>query len=235
MICIITTEQLVAYLDGVAEEKVLKHVHRCAHCQRKAGELERAQQRFAAKLFGHTCPSAMELGEYHLGTLSAGEAQRIRTHLRQCSTCRQQLDELQHFVDDRALFRLSRPEAPPPPTILYPYLAAAMSGYSGNAAYRVRGSQDNQDFTYKIQESEINIEIQDSYTKLGHKTIWGLVVGLEADELLSAQLRHLDQSQASSPSEVEAGTFTIEDVLPGEYELLLSKADSAILLRDLNV
>ena len=233
MSCILTIKELVAYLDGVADEQVVKHIHRCAHCQRKAGELERAQERFAAKLFGHSCPTAMELGEYHLRTLPVRQAQRIRSHLRQCRACYPKLNELQRFVGHDRIFTPSA--RPVRSTIIYPYMAAAKFAYSANATVGVRGSAENEDFTYKIEESEINIQIQDSDHKLGHKTIWGLVVGLETDEILSAELKPLDSSQASTTQEVEVGMFTIEDVLPGEYDLLLNRAESAILLRDLKV
>lgn len=232
MSCILTTEELVAYLDGVADEQVLNHIETCTVCQRKARELGRAQERFDAKLFGHTCLTAMKLGEYHLRTLPTREAQRIRSHLRQCRKCRQQLNELQDFVDHDSLFDFMVRQ--PLLTIVYPYIAA-MSGHSANMAYAVRGGEENQDITYKIQESEINIQIQDSDSKLDHKTIWGLIVGLEADEILSAELKPLDQTQASTMQEIEAGMFTIEDIPPGEYDLQLNRSDSAILLRDLQV
>lgn len=246
MICITTTNELMAYMDDLAEPRVVRHIKRCSRCQRKVQELKRAQKRFRAKLFGHSCPSAMELGEYHLGTLSARQGKRIRTHLRRCRTCSQQLNELQDFVDDPSLHSLSPSDSPP--RILYPHpsIAAAKYGYATTSGYRVRGSGnrptnhkrgqgENETFTYNLNDSEINIQIQNSDSKLGHKTIWGLMVGPEMDTIHSAQLKPLNPSLPSMTQDVEAGLFTIEHVPPGEYELLLIANDSTVLLRDLNV
>lgn len=93
--CIDPTEiqegDLMAYVDGVADEVVAQHVRRCPACARRAQTLAELGTALAANLYRHTCPESDQLIAYHLGELGGNEKLVVAQHLRQCPHCAREL------------------------------------------------------------------------------------------------------------------------------------------------
>ncbi len=102
--CIIPPElddrQLLAYLDGKADKETVSHLQRCVYCRQKAEKLDRFQKDLTARLYRHTCPSPMELGEYHLRLLPPSQMLVIAQHLRECPQCTREVAQLGSFLGD---------------------------------------------------------------------------------------------------------------------------------------
>jgi hypothetical protein len=56
------------------------------------------EERLKARLFRITCPSSVELGEYHLNLVPANRKLVIAQHLRSCPHCTRELAQLQEFL-----------------------------------------------------------------------------------------------------------------------------------------
>lgn len=93
--------QLLAYLDNPqANQETAQHLQMCPYCRQRAENLNRYQKRLATKLYRITCPSPMELGEYHLRTLTAPQRLVVAQHLRECPHCMQEISRLEEFMSE---------------------------------------------------------------------------------------------------------------------------------------
>jgi hypothetical protein len=92
--------QLVSYIDGGADDSVVTHIAQCPYCQNRVGQLARLQNRLRARLFRAHCPSAMQLGDYHLGLLPASQALMVAQHVRGCPHCRREVQQLGMYLKD---------------------------------------------------------------------------------------------------------------------------------------
>ena len=217
----IADRDLLAYLDGETWEEVASHLAQCPHCRKRARELARWQQALTMRLYRHECPSALALGEYHLGLLPAHEAAALKAHLAECPHCRREVSELDTFLDDlqpsraghlldgtveRVRLVVARLLGPPGPA-----LAPAYAG--------VRG-EEQAPVLYEAEEIQIAIETEDDVEVPGRKVILGLVMG-EGAPGGEAHLWQAGQQIAAVPVD-ELGNFVIPDVPAGSYDLIVT-------------
>ena len=92
----------LAYLDGVGDRHSTAHLKACAACRARARRLQRLEQSLAARLYRITCPTPMELGEYHLGALKRRQAGAIKSHIDGCPQCGREIARLEGFLGDLA-------------------------------------------------------------------------------------------------------------------------------------
>lgn len=91
--------QLLAYLDEPQiSQETAHHIEICQHCRLRAENLKRYQKRLTTELYRITCPSPMELGEYHLRTLTAPQRLVVAQHVRECPHCMQEISRLDEFL-----------------------------------------------------------------------------------------------------------------------------------------
>jgi anti-sigma factor RsiW len=81
-------DQLIAYLDGEADETVKQHLRACEAC--------------AARLEAYSVLQSILLRApyFHLGLLTEVEASVIRKHLIECPHCAAELEALKQFLTD---------------------------------------------------------------------------------------------------------------------------------------
>jgi hypothetical protein len=98
--CINPTEinegDLMAYVDGTADQAVIEHVRRCPACARQAQELAALQATLTARLYRASCPTPDQLIAYQRGELRGSEKSTVAQHLRQCPHCARELAALAH-------------------------------------------------------------------------------------------------------------------------------------------
>jgi anti-sigma factor RsiW len=87
---------LMAYVDGTADEAIVHHVRLCPACTRQAEELARLQAMLTANLYRRSCPTSEQLIAYRYGELQGGEHLVVAQHLRQCPHCARELAALSH-------------------------------------------------------------------------------------------------------------------------------------------
>src|SRR6185503_18641157 len=92
--------QLLAYLDGEANQGITSHLERCEYCHERANALARFQDRLKSRLYRVSCPSSLELGEYHLRLLPAPQMLLVAQHVRECPHCERELAQLQDFLSE---------------------------------------------------------------------------------------------------------------------------------------
>lgn len=193
--------------------------------------MKNIEKRLAAQLYRVTCPTADQLGEYHLHMMTGNQAAAIKQHLNDCPHCRAELAQLQtylanlapdveHSLSQRVQIWIAR------------LVPDGMSGGGLQPALALRG-QDNGPLMYEAGDAQLTLEVQDDPQKAGARTILGLLIGAETVET-AVHLWQEAQKVAQVPVD-EFGNFVFAGLSPGTYELIVSGPDFEIHLQELTV
>ena len=93
-------KQLLMYLDGGADRETVLHLEKCSYCRQRAKALDGFQKHLTARLYRATCPSSMELGDYHLRLLPPSQMLIVAQHVRECPHCAGEVAELESFLSE---------------------------------------------------------------------------------------------------------------------------------------
>jgi hypothetical protein len=222
--------QVMRYVDGEADDPIVAHIKECLYCAEKASQWTVLQNRLRKQLYRSTCPTPMELGDYHLGLSPAPQVLVVAQHLRECPLCRREVAELEEF--------LAEPPSPTsflePAKVIIARLLGEQAGEPSSAPSfaGVRGEEE-EPFIYQAGDVRIVIEVQDDVEQMGLKTLLGLVTGLETNEF-TIQVSQGDQVIATTSVD-EIGNFIISHLTPGHYQLILDGPNMEIRIQSLPV
>lgn len=227
--------QIMSYIEGEADDAVVAHIRECPYCSERANRWTLLQKSLKKQLYRVTCPTPMELGDYHLGLLPAPQALVVAQHVRECPLCRREVAELEEFLAEptpqpgffgsvKALIAslVSGPGVDPD----QPDLTSA-PGFGG-----LRG-EGEEPFIYQAGQIRIVIEVQDDVEQMGLKTLLGLVTGLETNDF-TIQMSQGDNVIATTSVD-EIGNFIISHLAPGHYKLILNGPNMEIHVPSLAV
>ena len=215
---------LIEYLDSTADAWVAAHILRCPSCRERVATWSQAQDDLGKLLNPIACPSNTELGEYYLSMLSLERGHEMFLHLKTCLECQDDIDSLASFVDDQT----------PASQILYPFIASTTARQM--LAYRDSSPTHANEFTYQIEEAEINISIQESTLKANHHTLLGLATGVKTGTRASADLIPSGSVDLLLTTPINPlGDFVISDIPSGKYELQINTPDIAYVLRGIQL
>jgi len=172
-----------------------------------------------AALFRITCPDSAALGNYHLGLLAEGKVATIADHLTICPHCTQEVSQLEAFLVETAVSL-----EPSTADRIKVWIAKRISNGSngdpfGSAAFAVRGN-DTGPLMYEAGEAQLTLEIQDDPEKPGRKSILGLVLGIETNDVEVKLIREGEVVTAVTLDDL--GNFTISNLQSGDYSLTLA-------------
>lgn len=190
------------------------------------------EDKLSAVLYRATCPDSIELGEYYLGTLLEDRSGFVRQHLAECPHCTLELSQLESFARDTS------PDLEPSLSErvkvwiakLVPEVADGDPGFEPALALR---GDDQGPLFYEAGDVQLTIEIQDDPDELGRRTLLGLVMGVEPEDI-QVHL-YLDGERVVSAEVDELGNFIISDLSPGHYELILAASTVEVHVQDLAV
>ncbi len=219
-------QQLLAYLDGEADEKIASHLKGCVYCRQKAETLDRLQKRLITQLYRLTCPSPIELGEYHLHMLPASQMLVIGQHLRQCPHCAREIAQLESFLNDRTL-------APKDSLLGRAKLLVARLVGGGELTFTptpaaLRG-EGKGPITFAAEGIIIVLDIQ--ATTEGKVNILGQIAADDQDDWTGAlvELRRENLLQLSTTVD-DLGAFRCEGVIPSQQELRIIPKNGSIVV-----
>jgi len=233
---------LLAYLDGESDDQVATHLGGCPHCRERARSLGRLQSLLAARLYRYNCPSAAELGEYHLGLLPQDQRAALAYHLTECPRCAYEVTQLEDYLADLAPdvdFSLLE-QAKEQVRVLVARLVNGGMGVNllgqpalAPAPTGVRGDE-GEPLIYEADGVQVVIEIHQDPDQLDRRSMLGLVIGVDDPDQLEVHLWQSDQPVATVQVE-DIGNFVIPSLAPGRYELILSGAEVEIHIQELVV
>jgi hypothetical protein len=199
--------------------------------------MTRLEDKLTAALYRATCPDATELGEYHLDLIPAARQAAIQQHLAHCPHCARELGLLRNYLAELTpeldyrvrekvkiwLARLITADAPPG---VMPALALRGAGAAR------RGANDGP-LVYEAGDAQLTIVVQDDPEHPGHKSLLGLVLGVETADL-QAHLWQNAQLLATTAVD-DLGNFALTRLQPGPYELILTGGGVEIHVQQLTV
>ena len=187
--------------------------------------MEHIDQALTAKLYRVTCPSAEELGEYHLQMLPGERATAVAQHLRTCPHCVQELTQLETYLRELA------------PELTYTLrervqiwiaqrLPSDLTGQPGFApALALRGEVE-EPLMYEAGDYQLNLEIQEDPAQSGRKAILGLLLGAEEVDFAAQLWQNGRRLQTTTVDDL--GNFVFAAVPSGTYDLILSRLTAEI-------
>ncbi len=176
----------------------------------------------AALFFRATCPDGLQLGEFQTELLPAHESETILAHLANCPYCGRDLALTQRFM------RAAQPaERPTKSGVAWRVRVAQLldSLRAPQPALQLRGSAP-EPAIYLVDDVQIALTVERLTEGVA---LVGFVAGVAA---ISADFWQNDQLVASVPID-ESGSFAVEQIAVGRYQLLLRAVDSAIEIPEL--
>ena len=233
---------LLTYIDGRADHQVLAHLERCPHCREKFEQLTRLHNRLTAQLYRFSCPSLTELGEFCLDVVSYAQARAINQHLAECPHCSRELAQLKDYLTELAPTLESGPleRFKERVRVLVARLVngGLVDGLSRRPtpapAYAGLRGDEEAPLIYQANDLQVVIQVQEDPSRLGRKTILGLIIGLAEGHELEAHLWRSDQC-VDTVSVDELGDFVFPNLAPDNYELILSGSEVEIHIQNLKV
>jgi hypothetical protein len=232
MTCISTPEPeerlLMAFLDGEADPKLTFHLQQCPHCRKRVETLRREQQLLTSSLFRISCPSAAQLGEYHLHLLPPAQMLVISRHLRECPYCNREIDQLKEFLTDLApgsegsLLQKTK--------LLIAQLVSGpgVSAPAGEPSFALRGENEGP-MTFEVEGILIVIDFQK--TNDGKLTLLGQLAADQQDDWTDASVNLNQEGQPVLSTKVDdLGAFRLGGILPGLVGLQIEARDGTIVM-----
>lgn len=232
--------ELLAYLAGDADATMTSHLARCKECQQRAATLAAQEQQLTTSLYRKDCPSSLQVGEYHLGLLSAAESRAIAAHLRRCPLCTDEVVMLTNYLADVAP-TLDHTPAPSLLARTRTMVARLVDGISPQgslgtltpALAGLRGEAGDH-LVFEADGVQVIIDVQEDSEHPAQRIILGLLLGLPDPQTVTAHLWHNDRPVATTTVD-ELGNFVIPTLTPGLYDLILSSDKTEVHIQALAI
>ena len=204
--------QIVAYVDGEADDSVVTHIKACPFCSEKARQWTLLQNRLQKQLYRATCPTPIELGDYELGLLAAPQALVVASHLRGCPHCRREVSELQEF--------LTKPDARPNIFHAANVLFAQLIGGAAAPGLGALRGDDKGPLIFEADGVVITLDVQPGLS--GQISILGQLAANDQEQWTGAEvaLQQRDSSQLTTSLD-DLGAFRLDPVLPGASQITI--------------
>lgn len=239
---------LVTYNEGDGDQATIEHLQHCSHCRARAEALAQTEKRLSTLLYRINCLSIDELQDYYFGFLPASQNAIFTAHIQTCPHCMRELAMTKRFVVDDAYEQseieitqetttasspgiLERIE-----TVIARWLQGGANALSPALA-GLRGADTGQ-VLYSAGEMQIGIDIQPDRQQPNRREIVGAVMGAELLDVPSAPwAAHLwQESELVAVAALdELGSFSFANLVPTDYELIITGPGIAIDVASLPV
>ncbi len=215
---------LLAYLDGKSDSEIALHLEHCQYCQERVKALSATQNILISRLYRNSCPSSVEVGEYHLHLLTPARMLVVAQHVRECPHCTSEVNQLQEFLHDLA----PKPEnklGEQAKTLLAHLVPKNKAGTSSPV---LRGA-GNAPMMFEVDDIVVILD-----TKMaadGKISILGQVAADEPNDWTGAvvELRQAQRLEVSTTID-DLGTFHCEGILPGMKDLRIIPSQAPVII-----
>lgn len=219
---------LTAFLDDETDQDLTLHLQECSHCRERVEALAREQNLLTSRLFRISCPSATELGDYHLRMLTAPQMLMVSQHLRECPHCTREIDQLKEFLSDLAPGTAGNPLQQAKVLIARLLGGGDQSSAMGEPSFALRGESEGP-MTFQVGGNLIVIDIQQASD--GKLNLFGQVAADQQDDWTDASVSLRQENQPERKTKVDdLGAFRFEDILRGFIDLEIEARDGTVVM-----
>jgi hypothetical protein len=223
---------LIAAVDGEAEEEVLDHLRDCPHCAQRAQDIDELQQLLRQRLYRILCPSSDDLLAYRQGWLDERRRLDLRDHLRDCPHCGREL----RLLDEAA----GAPPWPPPINNLRRLIATVVPPQRQHLAVYggLRSGGHGAQYAYRAEHLELTLDVQRVAGRPERVVLVGMLFDEDAPpgEMQRATASLLEGDYVVSSAVLdELGNFVIDDIAPGDYSLSLRLPELEVVVEALTL
>jgi hypothetical protein len=212
--------QIISYVEGEADDVIMAHIKACPYCAERASQLTLFQNRLRGRLYRFTCPSSMELGDYHLGLLPPPQGLVIAQHVRGCPHCRREVAELAEF--------LTGPDVQPDLLETAKVLFAQLVDGGATPAFGALRGESKGPLIFEADGVVITLDVQPGSNS--HISLLGQLAADDQDEWTGAQveLQQADSQQLTTFMD-DLGAFRFEAVQPGSIKFTITSLSGVVI------
>lgn len=212
--------QIISYVEGEADNDIVAHIKQCPYCTERSRQFSLLQQRMTARLYRSTCPSSMELSEYHLGLLSDSQELVMAQHVRQCPHCRREIAELKEF--------LAEPDVQPDVLTTARVLYARLVDTGSTSAFGALRGESKGPLTFEADGVVITLDVQPGSNSL--VSILGQLAADDQDEWTGAKVElQQNDSPLLTASVDDLGAFRFEAVRPMATKFIITSNENVVI------
>lgn len=218
-------KQLLAYLDNPdGNLETARHLEKCPYCRERADVLDRFQKHLTTQLYRITCPTPLELGEFHMRLVPASQRLIIARHVRECPHCEQEISQLEGFMGG------SFPRTTTLETMKV-LIARLVGGGSqmetAQALPALRGEAKNLPI-FEADGIVISLDVQPGLN--GEIAMLGQMAADHQDRWTGAAVE-LKQPYLTSLHAMidDLGAFTFDSVYPGSIQMIITSQDGTVI------
>ncbi|MBV7335313.1 hypothetical protein KFU94_45150 [Chloroflexi bacterium TSY] len=238
----ISTEQLLAYLDNDVAPEVIERIEMSPQCLEEVRKLARLHNRITQRLYRVLCPSAQELSEYHLGLTPNDQSKTIKQHLQECVHCASELETLQEYLDDLQAEFFPKPKPLGKQIlnngrVIVAELMDRLSSPEPLPAFALLGDDDEDGgpLIYQAGDIQVSIQVEEDEELPNHFALIGSIIGIEPDGLVVRIWSNEEPEEVTRVDVDVVDTFEIPRLKAAVYELVLEKTETKIHISDLRI
>lgn len=213
-------KQLLEYLDDPdGDPETARHLAGCPYCKGRAASLERLQRRLTIRLYRASCPTPLELGEFHMRVTPAAQRLLIARHVSECPHCEREISELEEFLEEPA----------PPTSVLETVKVMIARLVSGGAQMgtALRG-EANTSPVFDADGRAISMTVQPGLH--GETSILGQIAADDQDRWTGAAVELKQPYLAALHGTIDdLGAFTFDTVDPGPMQIRITSSDGVVI------
>jgi len=212
--------QIISYVEGEADDAIVAHMKECPYCAERASQLTLFQKRLRTQLYRSTCPSSIELGDFHLGLLPASQKLVLAQHIRECPHCRREIAELAHF--------LAEPDAQPDLLETAKVLFAQLVNGGATTAFGALRGESKGPLTFEADGVVITLDVQPGPNR--QVSILGQLAADDQDQWTGAkvELQQADTPQLTASLD-DLGAFRFEAVRTGSIKFTITSLNGVVI------
>lgn len=202
-------QQLLKYLDDPnADLETARHIEKCSYCRQRAETLENFQKQLTSHLYRSTCPSSIELGEYHMRLIRANRKLVIAQHVRECPHCARELSQLESFMGELP----ARQNLLEPIKVLFARLVPSDVALRGEAP-----------IAQVFQVDDMVISLEPRRTAKGEVFLQGLLAADDQEQWTDATVELRQEYLTPLFASVdELGGFSFMDAIPSSAQITIT-------------
>lgn len=223
----ITEEEKLAYLDGEASVKAVKHIAECPACTAEVAFLYEANALLGVAIQRSDCPELDDLLAFQTGFLPKKNQRQLKSHIDTCVHCQAEIAQI--------ATPLYEPLVATEPSPLAQLIDAgkrlieAIKVTAPQSGLVLRG-QTRQHLMYEAGDYQVSIALEPPLVQGGNWQVQGEIT-LQADPLaeLEGEVKLLLSNETTLRDQIdEFGFFSISNVIPGEHTLNISIATDIV-------